>query len=314
MLVVGATGTLGRQIVRRALDEGYDVRCIVRPRQNPADFLRDWGATTVQADLTDPTSLPAAMVGIHTVVDCATARPEESTQKVDWEGKVALVQAAQAVGVQRYVFFSIHAADRHPEVPLMQVKAATEKFLETSGLNYTTFRLCGFMQALIGNYAVPILEEKTVWGTSDATRTAYLDTQDVARLALASLRTEAAVGRTLTLAGPKAWTVAEVIALCEELASARAEVTRVPIWLLRATRSTLRGFQWARDAADRLAFADILSSNEDFSAPMDDTYALLGVDPASITTLEAYLKEYYSSIMKKLKEVGATSRQTDFYV
>ena len=35
-------------MVRRALDEGYEVRCTVRPRQNPADFLRDWGATTVK--------------------------------------------------------------------------------------------------------------------------------------------------------------------------------------------------------------------------------------------------------------------------
>ena len=49
----------------------------------------------MQADLNDPTSLPAALVGIHTVVDCATARPEESTQKVDWDGKVALIQCAQ---------------------------------------------------------------------------------------------------------------------------------------------------------------------------------------------------------------------------
>jgi len=47
---------------------------------------------------------------------------------------------------------------------------------------------------------------------------------------------------------------------------------------------------------------------------MDATYATLGIDPASVASLESYLKDYYTSILKKLKEVGATSRQTDFYV
>lgn len=59
---------------------------------------------------------------------------------------------------------------------------------------------------------------------------------------------------------------------------------------------------------------DILASNEVFSADMAETYKLLGLDPNSTTTLEAYLQEYYSSILKKLKQVGASSKQTDFYV
>lgn len=46
---------------------------------------------------------------------------------------------------------------------------------------------CG-LQAIIGNYAVPILENRQVWGTSDETATAYLDTRDVAKMALAALR------------------------------------------------------------------------------------------------------------------------------
>ena len=51
----------------------------------------------MQVDLNDPTSIPAALVGISTVVDCATARPEESAQKIDREGKVALIQSAQVL-------------------------------------------------------------------------------------------------------------------------------------------------------------------------------------------------------------------------
>lgn len=316
ILVVGGTGTLGRQIVRRALDEGYDVRCLVRPRQTSADFLREWGATTVQADLTDITSIPATLIGVSTVIDCATARPEESTQKVDWEGKVALIQSAQAMGISRYIFFSIFNCDKYPEVPLMNIKSCTEKYLAESGLNSTTLRLCGFHQAVIGNYAVPILEEKTVWGTDQETRTAYLDSQDVAKMTMAAIRSEKAIGKTLTLAGPKSWSTKEVIELCEKLANSDAKVTTVPTAVLQLTRSILRSLEWARDAADRLAFTEVLSKSESWDAPMEETYRILGLDASTLTpvTLEEYLTEYFSKIMKKLKEVGASTDRTNFYV
>ena len=164
----------------------------------------------LQADLLDPTSLPATLVGVNTVIDCATARPEENADKIDWAGKKALIQCAQAMGIQKYIFCSIANSDKHPEVPLMQIKACTEEFLKASGLDYTIMRLCGFHQAIIGNYAVPVLEEKSVWSTTDDTKTAYLDTVDLARMIMAALRAERASKKTLTLAGPKAWSTQEV--------------------------------------------------------------------------------------------------------
>ncbi|KAK6129425.1 hypothetical protein DH2020_036827 [Rehmannia glutinosa] len=339
ILVVGATGTLGRQIVRRALDEGYDVRCLVRPRPAPADFLRDWGATVVnvylapcfqfdhickeknhiyweffeQADLSKPETIPATLVGVHMVIDCATGRPEEPIKTVDWEGKVALIQCAKAMGIQKFVFFSIHNCDKHPEVPLMEIKYCTEKFLRDSGLNHITIRLCGFMQGLIGQYAVPILEEKSVWGTDAPTRIAYMDTQDIARLTFIALRNENINGKLLTFAGPRAWTTQEVITLCERLAGQDANVTTVPVSVLRFTRQLTRLFEWTNDVADRLAFSEVLSSDTVFSVPMTETYNLLGVEAKDISSLEKYLQDYFTNILKKLKDIKAQSKQTDIY-
>lgn len=63
------------------------------------------------------------------------------------------------------------------------------------------------------------------------------------------------------------------------------------------------------------AFADLLSGSEQFDAPMAETYRLLNVDPTSCTSLEAYLQEYFSAVLKKLKDVGATPKQqSDFYI
>jgi uncharacterized protein YbjT (DUF2867 family) len=50
------------------------------------------------------------------------------------------------MGIQKYVFYSIHNCDKHPEVPLMEIKHCTEKFIQDSGLDYIIIRLCGFMQ------------------------------------------------------------------------------------------------------------------------------------------------------------------------
>ncbi|MBD2552935.1 NAD(P)H-binding protein [Limnothrix sp. FACHB-708] len=306
ILVVGGTGTLGRQIVRRALDEGHTVRCLVRSYSR-ASFLREWGAELVGGDICDAETIAPSFAGgeITAVIDAATARATDSlgVRDVDWRGKVNLIQAAKESGVDRYIFLSILNANQFPKVPLMEVKRCTEAYLKQLEMNYTILRPCGFLQGLIGQYAIPILENQSVWVPDRGSPVAYMDTQDIAKFAVRALTATETERQAFPVVGPKAWTPAEIIALCEKLSDRQAKITSPPTGLLNLVRSAARWFKWSLNVADRLAFADVFSSGQPLTAEMAETYRAFGIDPAEISTLEAYLEEYFGRILKKLKQI-----------
>lgn len=304
LLIVGATGTLGRQVARCALDQGHEVRCLVRSFSK-ATFLKEWGAELVPGDLCEPETLPPALENIDAVIDAATARPTDnlSIKQVDWEGKVNLIKAVKAAGIDRYIFFSLLNADQYPNVPLMEVKRCTELFLRESGLNYTILRLCGFMQGLIGQYAIPILDNQVVWVTGESTPVAYMNTQDIAKFAIRALEVPATEKQTFPVVGTRAWGAYEIINICEKLSGQDARISRVSLTVLRLMRNVTRFFKWGQNTADRLAFAEVLASGQPLDAPMEEVYQIFGIDPKETTTLESYLQEYFSRIMKKLKEI-----------
>ncbi len=306
ILVVGATGTLGRQIVRNALDEGFDVKCLVRNFQKAA-FLREWGAQLVQANLCGPKSLPPCFEDVTAVIDAATARPQDSAYDVDWDGKVNLIKAALDAKVERYVFISILNCEKYPRVPLMDIKHCTEKFLEESGINYTILRPCGFLQGLIGQYAIPILEKQAIWVMGQAAPIAYMNTQDVARFAVRALQVPETNKRSFPLAGTRAWGGYELVRLCERLSGEDAKVSTMSLGLLRGVRNFANFFQWGWQFADRLAFAEVSAGSEPLDAEMDEVYSTFGLDKSETTTVEEYLGEYFNRILKKLKELDFES-------
>ncbi|WP_338441067.1 NmrA family NAD(P)-binding protein [Synechococcus elongatus IITB4] len=304
VLVVGATGTLGRQIARRALDEGHRVRCLVRSPKR-GNFLREWGCDLVRGDLTQPETLTFALEGIEAVIDAATTRSTDSLScyDVDWQGKVNLIQAAANAGVQRFIFCSIIDAEKHRDVPLMDIKYCVEEFLKQSGLNYTILRLAGFMQGLIAEFAIPVLEGRTTFVTQDSDPIAYLSTLDIARFAVAALTTPATEKQTLPVVGPKAWNGLEIIQLCERISGKETKIARLPLATVRLMKRFFRFFQWGWNIADRLAFSEVMASGRPFTADMTATYAAFGIDPAEITDLESYLNDYFSVMLRRLKEL-----------
>ncbi|MEM8614614.1 MAG: SDR family oxidoreductase [Cyanobacteria bacterium P01_H01_bin.105] len=306
ILVVGATGTLGRQIVRNALDEGFDVKCLVRNFQKAA-FLREWGAQLVQANICGPKSLPPCFEDVTAVIDAATSRPQDSAYDVDWQGKVNLIKAALDANVERYVFISILNCEKYPHVPLMDIKHCTEKFLEESGINYTILRPCGFLQGLVGQYAIPILEKQAIWVMGEAAPIAYMNTQDIARFAIRALQVPETNKRSFPLAGTRAWGGYELVRLCERLSGEEAKVSTMSLGLLRGVRGFANFFQWGWQFADRLAFAEVSAGSEPLDAEMDDVYSTFDLDKSETTTVEEYLGEYFNRILKKLKELDFES-------
>jgi uncharacterized protein YbjT (DUF2867 family) len=112
----------------------------------------------------------------------------------------------------------------------MKVKNGIEIKLKESDIPYTIFRLTGFYQGLIEQYAIPILENLPIWVTNENTYISYMDTQDIAKFCLRSLQIPQTKNQTFFLSGSKGWVSSEIINLCEQLAGQEAKVQRVPLF------------------------------------------------------------------------------------
>jgi uncharacterized protein YbjT (DUF2867 family) len=305
LLIIGGTGTLGRQIVLQALTKGYQVRCLVRNFRK-ASFLKEWGVELVYGDLSRPETIPPCLKGISAIIDASTSRPEEleSLKKVDWEGKLYLIQAAKAAKIQKFIFFSAQNVEQFQNIPLMKLKYGIETKLKESGIPYTIFRLTGFYQGLIEQYAIPILENFPIWVTNENTYISYMDTQDIAKFCLRSLQIPQTTNQTFFLSGLRGWVSSEIINLCEQLAGQKAKVQRIPLVVLQFASKFFGFFEWGQNISDRLAFAEILSTENNFSKSTFDLYKMFKLDPSEIIQLDDYFLEYFIRLLKRLRDIN----------
>ena len=285
ILVAGATGDLGSQIVRNLLDRGERVRVLVRP-DSDCDGLVAAGAQPTVGDFKDPASLAAACRGVTAVITTATATARgggDTIETVDHAGNTNLIDAAAAAGVGRFVFVSSLGADAAHPLPLLRAKGEAEQRLRASTMTWTVLQPNLYMDKLpmmvVGG---PALAGHPVTLIGEGRRLhSIVAVRDVAAYAVESLHHPAASRQTLVIGGPQPVSWRDIVATFS------AELGReIPV------RYTPLG----EPAAELPDFAvDLLSALETYDSPIDSSAlaTTYGVVP---TPLAAFVRDRVTNV------------------
>jgi len=150
VLVAGAHGKTARRLVRMLVEEGHEVRGLVRKEDQLPDVEAD-GAEAVVVDLEEAEAegeVAEAVEGCEAVVFAAGAGPGSGAARketMDFGGAAKLVEAAEQRGARRYLMLSSMGAvdpEGGPEAmrPYLRAKARADERLRESGLDYTIIR------------------------------------------------------------------------------------------------------------------------------------------------------------------------------
>jgi uncharacterized protein YbjT (DUF2867 family) len=143
ILVTGATGFIGRALIRHLVDNGYPVRTLIRPSAVSPRLPKGISVEVAVANLNDISGLRAAMLGVNTIYHLAGVERRgvrDDLLENDIQGTRAIVNVAKEAGVDRFFSVSHLGADRASAYPVLKAKAISEEYIRNSGIDYTIIR------------------------------------------------------------------------------------------------------------------------------------------------------------------------------
>lgn len=243
-LVTGATGGLGRRVVKTLLRRQFPVRAFVRLSSRYHD-LEQMGAEIFIGDLRRKASIDKAVQGTQYIISAhgANASGAGDAAQIDYQANIDLIDAAQANGVKHFVFVSVLGADRdYDDAPVFKAKREVEKYLARSGLTHTILRPSGFASNLL-----PLARTFRRTGLylligKQENRTSIVSTDDLAEIAVRSVSIAEARNRIFAVGGPEALRRDEISKIFEKLFNRSGMLINVPLEVFDGARALLRLF------------------------------------------------------------------------
>ena len=220
IVVTGATGNAGSQVVRALAARGERVRAFVRDPGRARQVLGE-DAELAVGDFADTASVRAALEGADALLlSCA-----DDPRRVGWE--TAAIDAAVAAGVRRIVKLSAAAAEPGSPVAFWDWHGQVEQYLRSCGTDWVILRASWYMSNVLAA-ASAVAAEGRLYAPAGQARIAMIDPRDVGAAAAAVLSGAGHEGKTYLLTGPRAITYDEVAAGLSAATRSRVEFTDIP--------------------------------------------------------------------------------------
>ena len=247
VLVTGATGLLGRQVVHELLERRHQVRCLVRTPGHERIFShRD--VEVQYGSVLDTEALKNAFYDVEAVVHLVgiiRRRRRNDFDEVHKEGTANVLAAAKDAGARHFLHVSVIGAANDQTYPYLYSKWLGEQEVLNSGIPYTIFRpsmLFGegdeFLNALAG--LVRLFPLVPVIG-SGRNRLHPLAVDDLARCIAITLSREDLKGQTLDLGGAARMSYNDLVAEVAKAMGKRRLRIHLPVWLMRIAATVSQG-------------------------------------------------------------------------
>ncbi len=217
ILVTGATGTVGRQLVNELVTAGADVRALSR---TPERAGLPSGVEVVAGDLGRPETLPSALQGIERVF-LLSGGPEGP------EHDANLIAAGEQAGVRHVVTLSVLGAGHGADDPITRWHLAGERAVTASGMAWTILRPGAFMSNAL-MWAPSIKDQGVVYAPFAQAKTGAVDPADIAAVAARALTGAGQGGKTYPLTGPELLSAADQVEILGAALGRPLQVVDVP--------------------------------------------------------------------------------------